>query len=197
LARVLSTQEPGQRNEQFVLCASFANTMCDAGSHRAGAGCAHPTLRPTASLRDRGGTNGRLRQRMTRQQPEHCLPRDSCLLRAAAQPLPPYGNDMMTQVEECPEVSGDTEIPKMPQQLSLECCPTAREPAHANSADTTPRYATSSVGQSRPRSRCSSDIFDYPYVIVVSTLTSQWSVELGSPGRWVRVRFRARNVAFP
>src|SRR4029077_19757596 len=38
-------------------------------------------------------------------------------------PLPPHGNDTVSEVVECPVVSGDTEIPKVPQQLPLECCP--------------------------------------------------------------------------
>ncbi len=74
-----------------------------------GSGCAdfpHPALRPTASLRDGGGTDARLRQRIAREQPEHCLPRYPCPLRAAAQPLAPHGDDTVTEVVECPEVSG-------------------------------------------------------------------------------------------
>src|SRR5271166_3273535 len=49
----------------------------------------HPALRHTASLRDRGITDARLRQRILLQQAHHLAPRDVGSLRAATEPIAP------------------------------------------------------------------------------------------------------------
>src|ERR1700693_114227 len=68
-----------------------ASGIAPRGSHGSGrADFPHPALRLTALLRDGGGTDARLRERITLKQPVHALPRNPCPLRAAAQPLAPH-----------------------------------------------------------------------------------------------------------
>src|SRR5215472_18519010 len=67
-----------------------------------------------------------LRQRVTRQKSHHHIPRYRSPLRAATQPLAPHCNDSVAEVAQRPEVSGDTEIRKVPQQLPPQCCPLLR-----------------------------------------------------------------------
>ena len=101
-----------------------ASGIAPRGSHGSGrAELPHPALRPTALLHDGGVTDARLRERIALPQPVHVLPRNPCPLRAAAQPLAPRAVDSEAKAAQRPEVSGDTKIPKVPQQLPLECCP--------------------------------------------------------------------------
>src|SRR5208283_1163783 len=101
-----------------------ASRIAPRGSHGSGrADFPHPALRSTASLRDRGSADSRLRQRIPLQQPFHLLHRYPCPLRAAAQPLSPRTDDTDREVVKRLVVSGDTEVPKVPQQLPLECGP--------------------------------------------------------------------------
>jgi hypothetical protein len=94
------------------------------GSHGSGrADFPHPALRLTASLRDRGGTDARLRKRIPLEQSVHFLPRYPCPLRAATQPLLPHDDDALSELAERPQVADDGEVPEMPQQLPRECCP--------------------------------------------------------------------------
>jgi hypothetical protein len=88
-----------------------ASGIAPRGSHRSGhADFPHPALQPTASLRDRGGANARLRQGIACKQPKHFLPREPSPLRTTVQPLVPHGNGTETEDMQGIGVSGDTEI---------------------------------------------------------------------------------------
>ncbi len=119
-----------------------ASGITPRGSHGSGrADFPHPALRSTASLRDGGSADARLRQRIPLQQPFHLLHRYPCPLRAAAQPLSPRTDDTDREVVKRRVVSGDTEIPIVPQQLPLECCPLVANRFVPMKRDTNPRCA--------------------------------------------------------
>ena len=82
--------------------------------------CGSPASGSSAhGLYDGRGTAARLWQRIARKQPEHFLLRYPGPLRAAARPLAPHIDDPEPKVAERSEISGDTEIDKVPQQLPL------------------------------------------------------------------------------
>ena len=87
------------------------------------------------------GAQARLRQRIAFLAAVASLPCYPCPLRAAAQPFAPRADDTQLKLWSARVISGDAEIPIVPQQLSLERYPLLAHRLRADYAGTSPSRA--------------------------------------------------------
>jgi hypothetical protein len=137
-----------------------------------------------------------LRQRVTLQEPHHHIPRYPSPLRAATQPLAPRGDNSVAEVALAPRSSGDTEIPKVPQQLLLSAAHCSRTGSCRYRRHQSAMGVRSTTVSSTGR-RNSASFWRRIVVNCATTILSARNCLTGEPPSVAKVEGRARENPAP